>query len=495
MTGMEFKRTASVFPTDQVAGGDRIYAEEVSTSPNRSVGFGPGRGYAVELAWKLGINTPIPRRLEGIGMRGARVTILAGGVLAAGAALAHHGFGNFDTQKEIALSGTITRIDFVNPHAYVYFEVAGDGGAKVPHRCEMRAATVLRRSGWSVDMFKVGEAIAITGAPDRFDVNSCYVNTVVFADGTSADRYAQLTKPGAATATAAAAPRPARLPSGEPNLNGDWAPEQVVMTDPRGKSGALVPVSQLSNFKPGERPTPPAGGPPPGAGRPRVEYTEAGQKAASAFRNFNQEDNPRMRCETTSILFDWTFDGPVNRITQNEEEITLQYGQLGFARTIHMQPTHPASSPPSRAGHSIGKFENDVLVVDTVGFAPGVLNPPIMNSDKLHVVERFALDPAAMKITRSYTATDPVYYTNEYTGQDTIGVADLPYAPDACREHAFEDFSNDGVAPPPTPGQGPPGAAGAPAAPGAAGPPAAAPPPAAPAAAPKPAKPWWKFWE
>ena len=91
-----------------------------------------------------------------------------------------------------------------------------------------------------------------------------------------------------------------------------------------------------------------------------------------------------------------------------------------------------------------------------------------------------------MKITRSYTATDPVYYTNEYTGQDTIGVADLPYAPDACREHAFEDFSNDGTAPPPSP----PGAAGAPSAPGAAA------PPAAPAAAPpKPAKPWWKFWE
>jgi hypothetical protein len=194
-----------------------------------------------------------------------------------------------------------------------------------------------------------------------------------------------------------------------------------------------------------------------------------------------------MRCETTSILFDWTFDGPVNRITQNEEEITLQYGQLGFTRTIHMQPTHPANITPSRAGHSIGKFENDVLVVDTIGFAPGVLNPPIMNSDQLHTVERFALDPATMKITRSYTATDPVYYTNEYTGQDVIGVADLPYAPDACREHAFEDFSNDGVAPPPAAR-----AAGAPAAPGAA--PAAA-APAAPAEAPKPAKPWWKFWE
>src|SRR5262249_24380190 len=199
-----------------------------------------------------------------------------------------------------------------------------------PHRCEMRAATVLRSSGWSAEMFKPGEIIKITGAPDRFDPKSCYINTVVFADGTTADRYAQLTNPAAAP-TQAAAPRPARLPSGEPNLNGDWAPEQLVMTDPRARAVALVPVSKVSEFKPGEGPTPgapapgapppagaagPNGGPPGGAARPpafrpRVTFTEAGQKAADAFKNFSPE-NPRMRCETTSILFDWTFDGPVN---------------------------------------------------------------------------------------------------------------------------------------------------------------------------------------
>ena len=70
-----------------------------------------------------------------------------------------------------------------------------------------------------------------------------------------------------------------------------------------------------------------------------------------------------------------------------------------------------------------------------------------MNSEQLHVVERFTLDPNAMTITREYTATDPVYYTDQYTGHDTIGVADLPYAPDACTELTFVDFSGDGVAP------------------------------------------------
>jgi hypothetical protein len=417
-----------------------------------------------------------------------RLAAVSGAVLAASAASAHHGFGNFDRSREVSIEGTISKIDFVNPHAYVYFDATNADGTKTAKRCEMRAATVLRRSGWSPEMFQAGELIKITGAPDRFDSNSCYVHTVVFADGTTADRYAQLSKPAATAAPAA--PRAARLPSGEPNITGDWAPEQVVMTDPRGRSGALVPVSRVEEFEAGEAP---AQGAAPQAPRARVTYTEAGKAAADAFRG-GTTDNPRMRCETTSILFDWTFDGPVNRITQSGDTITLQYGQLGFTRAIHMNMTeHPANIEPSRAGHSIGRWENDVLVVDTVGFAPGVLNPPIMNSDQLHVVERFTLDPTAMTIRREYTATDPVYYTDQYTGSDTIGVADLPYAPDACSELTFVDFSGDGVAPDANSGGiGPPGAAAAPAA---AATPAAAGEPAAGVAEEEEAAEWWEFWK
>jgi hypothetical protein len=416
-----------------------------------------------------------------------RLAAACAAVFTAGVASAHHGFGNFDRSREVTLEGTITSIDFVNPHAYVYFEATNPDGSKVAKRCEMRAATVLRRSGWSAEMFKPGEPIKIEGAPDRFDANSCYVHTVLFADGTSADRYAQLSKPAAAAAPAA--PRAARLPSGEPNITGDWAPEQVVMTDSRGRSGSLVPVSRVEEFEPGATTAPAGGG---GGGRPRVTYTEAGKAAADAFRG-GTTDNPRMRCETTSILFDWTFDGPVNRITQSGDTITLQYGQLGFTRTIHMNAEHPANVEPSRAGHSIGRWENDVLVVDTVGFAEGYLNPPIKNSGELHVVERFTLDPSTMTITREYEATDPVYFTDTYTGRDTIGVADLPYSPDKCSELTFVDFSADGLAPDANSGGiGPPGPQGAAAAPARAAAPAAD-APAAPAEE-KPAA-WWEFWK
>ena len=307
------------------------------------------------------------------------------------------------------------------------------------YRCEMRSATVLRRSGWRPDMFKKGERLTFEGSPDRNDPRSCYLNTIVFEDGKRVDRYGQLTKGPAVAAT-----RAPRRPTGEPNISGDWAPDQLVMTDPRGRRGALVPLSRVNEYKPGEGRI----GGPPGTGRggPRIiqgaTLTPAGEKGAEQFAVLFSKNNPRMRCETTSIIFDWTFDGPVNRITQNKDTIVLQYGQLGFTRTIHMNvKTHPATIKASRAGHSIGRWENDVLIVDTVGFAPGVLSPPILNSGKLHVVERFSLDPEKMLVTRNYTAEDPVYFTGQFTGSDVIGVADVPYKPDPCKEMGFVDYS------------------------------------------------------
>ena len=157
---------------------------------------------------------------------------------------------------------------------------------------------------------------------------------------------------------------------------------------------------------------------------------------------FKREDNPRFSCQTTSITFDWTFDGPVNRITQNKDTIVLQYGQMDLKRTIYMnQKDHPASVRPSRAGHSIGRWEGDVLVVDTVRFLPGVLNAPVRHGDKLHVVERFTLDPQTMKLTRSYIATDPDYLKGEYKGQDVVEIADQPYTEDNCKEQGFIDYS------------------------------------------------------
>jgi hypothetical protein len=93
---------------------------------------------------------------------------------------------------------------------------------------------------------------------------------------------------------------------------------------------------------------------------------------------------------------------------------------------------------PSRAGHSIGRWDGDTLVVDTAGFEPGSLAGAVAHSGELHVVERFTLDPKTLALRREYVAEDPAYFVNEYVGGDTVLPADAPFAVDACKELAYE---------------------------------------------------------
>jgi len=368
-------------------------------------------------------------------------------------ALAHHGGAEYDLGKTVEFKAKLTKVDLINPHAWLYFDVTEPDGKISHHRCEMRSVHVLRRSGWTKELFPVGQQITIEASPNRTDPASCYLQTILTADGTRMDRYGQYVKAPTGGVqevrgpiVAPKADRPLRRSTGEPNIAGDWAPIQQVMVNPRGTGGGLVALNTLDQYKSGERPANAGAGKGKGGGAPKgprlyggTELTEAGEKAAADFK---REDTPRFKCETTSIVFDWNFDGPVDRITQNKDTIVLEYGQLGLKRTIYMsQKEHPKNIKLSRAGHSIGHWEGDTLVVDTVGFLPGFLNTPVRNSDKLHVVERFSLDPGKMALTRSYIAEDPVYLKGQYAGSDTIFVADAPYNPGKCQELNFIDYS------------------------------------------------------
>jgi hypothetical protein len=371
-------------------------------------------------------------------------------------ALAHHGGSEYDLGKTVEFKGKLTRVDLINPHSWLYFDVTEKDGKVSHHRCEMRSVHVLRRSGWTRELFPIGQQVTIEASPNKTDLASCYLQTILLADGTRMDRYGQYVKAPQGglkevrgpLATQAAANRPAKRPTGEPNISGEWAPVQNVMVDPRGTGGGMVQLTELGQYQRGQRPAN-AGGGGGGARRggpatgPRLyggsELTEAGEKAAADFK---REDNPRFRCETTSIIFDWTFDGPVNRITQNKDTITMEYGQFGLKRTIYMNmKEHPQNIKPTRAGHSIGHWEGDTLVVDTVGFQPGFLSTPVRNSEKLRVTERFSLDTAKMSLTRSYVAEDPVYLKGKYTGSDTVFIADAPFNPGKCQELNFLDYS------------------------------------------------------
>jgi hypothetical protein len=394
------------------------------------------------------------------GAAGAIAVWLAG----TAGATAHHGIANFDLNREMQITGTVTALRLVNPHSWLHLDVTGRDGTVTKWRCELRGAAVLRRSGWSADMFAPGTTVTITGAPDRFTPNTCYLGTAVFSDGRRVDRYGQL-RASAAVATTAA-PRSARRPDGRPNLAGDWAAEQRMLTDPRGISGAFVPLSVAKTLEPGSVPEgmqafPGSRGSAISLAENPVDaywnragtfpLTAAGQQAIANFDG-GSTDNPRLRCAPTNILFDWSFETDVNRITQEDDRITLLYGSMNLERTIHLDVTeHPTDMAPTRAGHSIGRWEGDVLVVDTVGFEPGILSADarIPHSDQLRVTERFTLDAEKGTLARSYVAEDPLYLQKPFTGADTVQVADVPYQPAVCDDQSYRTTKTEDASTPP----------------------------------------------
>jgi hypothetical protein len=362
----------------------------------------------------------------------------------------HHGIANFDLNKDVEIDGVVSKLSFVNPHSWLYVTAKSANGEETQWQCEMRSATVLRRSGWSESMLAPGTKVHVKGSPDRQAPNTCYLATVTFADGSSMDRYGQLRR----VEPRFAADRPERLANGDPNINGDWAGEQRVMTDRSGQSGALVPLSLAESLVPGELPQgvrafPGARGTPESLAEDAIRaawtrgsalpLTEAGRRAAEGF-DPSSSDNPRLRCEPTNILFDWTFETFTNRITQNERTIRIQYGAPGIDRLIHLdESTHPADVERSLTGHSIGHWEDDVLVVETVGFKPGVLSADTrtLHSDELRIVERFWLEKDRGALRREYVAEDPRYFEGQYRGSDTVYVADLPYATPSCTDLSY----------------------------------------------------------
>jgi Family of unknown function (DUF6152) len=88
--------------------------------------------------------------------------VAAAVLLSAAPAVAHHAFSaDFDSKRPITLDGTITRVEWTNPHAYVYLDVKDTNGKTANWRVEFGSPDEL--AGWTTPPLKVGQQISIGG--------------------------------------------------------------------------------------------------------------------------------------------------------------------------------------------------------------------------------------------------------------------------------------------------------------------------------------------
>jgi hypothetical protein len=105
-------------------------------------------------------------------------------LLAAAPIFAHHSFSmEFDSSQPVNLRGVVTRVEWRNPHTYLYVDVKGGEGKMTHWTFETAGPAGLARSGWHRDSVKVGDQVTVFGYRSRAGLNIASARTVVLMDG------------------------------------------------------------------------------------------------------------------------------------------------------------------------------------------------------------------------------------------------------------------------------------------------------------------------
>jgi hypothetical protein len=97
---------------------------------------------------------------------------------------AHHSFAaEFDQNKSVSLKGEVAKLEWFNPHIWLYLDVKDEQGAVARWQCEGGAPNSLTRNGWSKDSLKPGDAVVVEGYLAKDASNTCSIRSVKLPDG------------------------------------------------------------------------------------------------------------------------------------------------------------------------------------------------------------------------------------------------------------------------------------------------------------------------
>jgi len=111
------------------------------------------------------------------------LTIALAALPVATPSFAHHSTAMYNMASPVTVTGVVKRFEWINPHAYIYLEVADEKGNKVEWQIEMMSLNHLKSYGWTHDTVKPGDTISCTGGAAKSGDPAMLSSLIKLADG------------------------------------------------------------------------------------------------------------------------------------------------------------------------------------------------------------------------------------------------------------------------------------------------------------------------
>src|SRR6187455_273003 len=290
----------------------------------------------------------------------ATTPVLAAALLS-GSAFAHHSMWMFDMSKVDVIEGKVAKLEWTNPHMYLAIETKGPDGKPAIIEGEGLGITQALVDGLKREDLPPGTPVVVRVNPNRSGWGKqVRIQDVTTQDGEIHPFYA--------------ANRRTRVLTPAESLEGHWAPARAALGAAFGAMGRW-PVT------------------------PEARAVQA-----------KLEADGKCMTEPTPVL---SILDELRTIEVGDKEVVLKFDNTGdhVDRVVHMGAQHPANVQPSVHGHSVGRWEGQTLVIDTIGFEPNLsgiaLNIP--SSAGKHTVERLTLTEDKLRLRYEVTVEDPMY--------------------------------------------------------------------------------------
>jgi hypothetical protein len=351
----------------------------------------------------------------------------------------------YDEWRRVTLDGVVTRVEWTNPRAYVFVDVRESGGTV--SASTVSASTVsnwaieignpldLEQRGWSRTAVRIGDAVSVEAAPARDSTRRALAS----AFWTTRPRTRVFSGRAASARPAPTVTGPApRWPDGQVRLGppagrkGYWAVSSRTTMIENGSTASVRPDGLLTNLSDADR----------------VAPLQPWAKAVYLYRQQTLlKDDPWARCLPPGGPRQFQSANGFQFVEQRDlGRILVLFGGGNRNWRIIYTDGRPlgqaAEAVPSYYGNSVGRWEKDTLVVESVGYNERfwMTNGGLPHTEALHLVERFSR-PDLGTLRYDVTVDDSRTYTRPWRSAWTVRwVPDREIEEFFCEENAESTF-------------------------------------------------------